>query len=220
MKNIELLENKEINDKLKEFDNYGGRIDFKIFKLDKKVTEYDSHLLTAKNSIIELQKNSHYFKIDFDENKMNESGTKISVEEFLGPLFDFKLKKPILRGFTNLNNLFYFDSKEIDKNIVNIRDSEHYINNTSELYTIGFTQAFLDPVHGFRVSNNILETGKYFIDFCEFLFSDLNKIEILKWNTDCSNYFDAGKEWWGNHFWTVYNPIKDHYIGIIASDTD
>ncbi len=36
MKNIELLENKEINDKLKEFDNYGGRIDFKIFKLDKK----------------------------------------------------------------------------------------------------------------------------------------------------------------------------------------
>ncbi|WP_179008826.1 hypothetical protein [Winogradskyella forsetii] len=220
MKTIELLEIKDINDKLKEFDNYGGRIDFKIFKLDKKTSEYDSHLLTARNSILELQKNSHYFKIDFDENKMNESGNKISVEEFLGPLFDFKLKKPILRGFTNLNNLFYFDSKEINENIVNIRDFEHYKNNTSELYTIGFAQAFLDPVHGFRVSNNIFETGKYFIDFCEFLFSDLNKIEILKWNTDCSNYFDDGKEWWGTHFWTVYNPIKNYYIGILASDTD
>jgi hypothetical protein len=220
LKSIKLFKNKEINDKLIEFDNYGGRIDFKVFKVDKSISEYDSHFLTAKNSILELQKKSHYFKIDFDENKMNESGTKISVEEFLGPWFDFKLKKPILKGDKNINDLFYFDSKENSENRININNSELYKNNASELYTIGFTQAFLDPVHSFRVSNSKLETGNYFITFCDLLFSDLNKIKILKWNTNCSNYFDAGKEWWGKHFWTVYNPITDHYIGIIASDTD
>lgn len=220
MKNIELIESKEIKDKLKEFDNYGGRIDINIFKIDKSISKYDSHLLTAKNSIIELQKNSHYFKINFNENKMNKSGMKISAEEFFGPWFDFKSMKPILRGFKYLNNSFYFDSKEKSENIVDIRDSELFKNDKSDLYTIGFAQAFLDPVHGFRVSNSIFETGKYFIDFCDFLFSDLNEMEVLKWNTDCSNYFDDGKEGWGTHFWTVYNPAKDYYIGITASNTD
>jgi len=220
LKSIELFENNEINNKLKEFDNYGGRIDIKVFKVDKSISEYDSHFLTAKNSILELQKNNRYFKIDFDENILTGSGRKISVQEFLGPWFDFELKKPILSGFRHLNSMFYFDMEETHRNIINIRDSELYKNNTSELLTIGFAQAFLDPVHGFRVSNSIYETGKYFIDFCEFLFSDLNKIEILKWNTDCSNYFDDGKEWCGTHFWTVYNPKKDYYIGITASNTD
>ncbi len=220
MKTIELIENKGIADKLKEFDNYGGRIDIKIFQINDDISKYDSHYLTAKNSIKELQKNSHYFTIDFDENKLKESGTKISVEEFLGPCFDFKLMKPILRGDRNINDLFYYDSKEISENIIKLNDSELYKNDTSELYTIGFTQAFLDPVHSFRVSNSKLETGKYFIDFCKFLYSDLNKIEVFKWSTDCSNYFDDGKEWWGTHFWTVYNPIKNYYVGITASNTD
>ena len=220
MKNIELIENIEIKNKLKEFDNYGGRIDFNFFKVDKSISEYNSHFLTAKNSILELQRNSHYFKLEFEENKMSESGTKISVEEFFGPWFDFKSMKPILRGFKSLNNLFYFDSKEINENIVNVRDLKIFKNERSNLSTFGFTQAFLNPVHGFRVSNNIFETGQYFLDFCNYLFSDLNKIEVFKWNTDCSNYFDDGKEFWGTHFWTVYNPKRGYYIGITASDTD
>tara|TARA_B100001063_G_scaffold246993_1_gene289188 strand:+ start:6360 stop:7022 length:663 start_codon:yes stop_codon:yes gene_type:complete len=220
LENIELYENKEIINKLNEFDDFGGIIDIKVFKVDKSISEYNSHFLTAKNSILELQNNSRYFKIDFDENKLTGSGRKISVQEFLGPWFDFELKKPILRGFRYLNNMFYFDMEETDKNIINIRDSELFKSDTSELLTIGFAQAFLNPVHGFRVSNSIYETGKYFIDFCEFLFSDLNEIEIFKWSTDCSNYFDDGKEFWGTLFCTVYNPKKDYYIGITASDTD
>lgn len=220
MGNIELFENKEIINKLKEFDDFGGIIDIKVFKIDKSISEYNSHFLTAKNSILKLQKNSRYFKIDFDESNLAGSGRKISVQEFLGPWFDFELKKPILRGFRHLNNMFYYDKEEADRNIINISDSELFKSDTSKLSTIGFAQAFLDPVHGFRVSNSIYETGKYFIDFCEFLFSDLNKIEIFKWSTDCSNYFDDGKEFWGTHFWTVYNPEKDYYVGITAYDID
>ena len=199
MENIELYENKEIINKLNEFDDFGGIIDIKVFKVDKSISEYNSHFLTAKNSILELQNNSRYFKIDFDENKLTGSGRKISVQEFLGPWFDFELKKPILRGFRYLNNMFYFDMEETDKNIINIRDSELFKSDTSELLTIGFAQAFLNPVHGFRVSNSIYETGKYFIDFCEFLFSD------LKIQNDLIDNFSA------KPFLTAEEQLKNKY---------
>jgi len=52
------------------------------------------------------------------------------------------------------------------------------------------------------------------------LFTDISQIEVYKWSTDSSNYFDEGKDWWGSFFWTVYNPCRDWYIGIIASTTD
>lgn len=220
MKYIEAYHNKEIHDKLKAFENFGGDIDFKFFKIDTSTVKDEAHFQTAKHSIIALQKENQFFKITFDEQNLIGSGTKISLQEFLGPWFDFKLKKPILRGIKYPNSMFYYDNEEMHKNAINIHDSELVKKHTSDLHTNGFTQAFLDPPHGFSVSNTILDTGNYFINFCDFLFSDLNKIEIFKWNTDCSNYFDVGKEWWGTHFWTVYNPIKDYYIGILASTTD
>ena len=55
---------------------------------------------------------------------------------------------------------------------------------------------------------------------CRALFGDLETLEIYEWPTDCSNYFDAGKEWWGTFFWTVYSPTYDWYICILASTTD
>jgi hypothetical protein len=64
------------------------------------------------------------------------------------------------------------------------------------------------------------DIGKFFLEFNEFLFDNINKLIIYSWQTNCSNYFDAGKEWWGSFFWTVYNPTKKWYIGIAASTTD
>jgi hypothetical protein len=78
----------------------------------------------------------------------------------------------------------------------------------------------LNPPYALKCGDTIYEQGKYFIDFCQFLFTDLNNICIFKWGTDCSNYFDDGKEWWGTHFWTIYNPEKDWFIGVLASTTD
>ncbi|WP_343784001.1 hypothetical protein [Wandonia haliotis] len=42
----------------------------------------------------------------------------------------------------------------------------------------------------------------------------------MKWSTNCSPFFNAGKEWWGTFFWTIYNPEKNWYIGICGSETD
>lgn len=44
--------------------------------------------------------------------------------------------------------------------------------------------------------------------------------EIFRWSDDWSNYFDAGKEWWGTYFWTVYNKQNNTIIVLGASATD
>lgn len=64
------------------------------------------------------------------------------------------------------------------------------------------------------------EKGEYILNSLYLLFDDLNEIVIYKWGVDCNPYFDAGKEWWGAYFWTVYNPHKNIYIAIVASTTD
>ena len=74
--------------------------------------------------------------------------------------------------------------------------------------------AFLEPPYG----TPYLKAD--FIRFNEILFPNRQALEVYRWNDDFSNYFDAGKEWWGAFFWTVYNPYWDRYIGIIASETD
>lgn len=44
--------------------------------------------------------------------------------------------------------------------------------------------------------------------------------EIFSWSTDWSNYFDAGKEWWGAFYWTVRPAGSDSLVVIGASATD
>ncbi|MEO0989266.1 MAG: hypothetical protein AAFY20_27600, partial [Cyanobacteria bacterium J06639_14] len=43
---------------------------------------------------------------------------------------------------------------------------------------------------------------------------------IYQWNSDWSNYFDHGKEWWGTFFWTVHLPQSQVVVGMGASTTD
>lgn len=52
------------------------------------------------------------------------------------------------------------------------------------------------------------------------LFSSKKDLEIYRWNTEWSNYFDDGLEWWGAHFWTVYDLKYNIFIVIGASATD
>ena len=85
---------------------------------------------------------------------------------------------------------------------------------------IGFVYAFLDPPYSFMSGKTIFEKGNFFLDFCRLLFTDISQIEVCKWSTDSSNYFDEGKKGRGSFFWTVYNPCRYWYIGIIASTTD
>ena len=238
MTEIELINDRAIEVKINEFESLGGCIDIKVFSISRQLDDRQSHLLTAIQTLHEIEKNTDdyfidiaeklgtqrdiYYNVAFDIKKLENSQIKISSDEFLGPLFDFKSMRPIIRGRTanHLNDYFFYDCQENKNEIIDVSKLDFYHKYSSNGTSLGFTGAFLDPPHSLRAGNTILEKGQYFLSFCDFVFSDIKKIVVYKWSTDCSNYFDAGKEWWGSHFWTVYNPVKNWYIGIAASTTD
>ena len=237
---MKINRNKEISiiNKITEFDKLGGCVEFKIFTIDKPENSYQTHCEVAKETLTELSKaneacfqkiaqvhntnRDQYFKLSINFEELEKSGIQIKLREFLGPQFDLKTGKPLIKGVQRLyNSYFYFDTEENENNIINIEEVSGQFNFIeSDGVTSAFCGAFLEPPHSVRIGKTILEHGQYFLEFCNFLFSDLKLLEIYKWSVNCSNYFDAGKEWWGSHFWTIYNPTKNIYIGIVASTTD
>ena len=89
-----------------------------------------------------------------------------------------------------------------------------------EMPSSAFCHAFLNPPYPAHFGQTARETGEYFLDFCRQLFGSLDHIETYAWNTDCSDYFADGREWWGTYFWTVYSPQNRLYTGIMGSATD
>ena len=45
-------------------------------------------------------------------------------------------------------------------------------------------------------------------------------LEVYEWTTDWSNYFEAGREWWGTACWSVYDQRMNRYVVIMADTTD
>ena len=45
-------------------------------------------------------------------------------------------------------------------------------------------------------------------------------LEVYRWTTDWSEYFDEGHEWWGALCLTVYDRSLDRFVVIMASATD
>lgn len=79
---------------------------------------------------------------------------------------------------------------------------------------IPYWYAFLSPPHGtpYKASD--------FIEFNKVLLPDAENAEIYRWSDDFSDYFDAGKEWWGTGLWSVFDKTSDTVVVIGASLTD
>lgn len=45
-------------------------------------------------------------------------------------------------------------------------------------------------------------------------------LEVYRWSTDWSEYFDEGNEWWGSLCLTVYDKSLNRFVIIMASATD
>ena len=225
-----IIETPKIIEKYKAYEREGGVIDFRIFQLDTEQgdTPYQKHLAVAQQTLISVAEEVNtrlnriaakskinrreFFTMDYDFNILKDSGKEISVQDFMGWQYEEVSGRVILSGGKLRNRYFYYDDKEVIENALTI-DQE-------DKGKIGFVYAFLDPPYSFMCGKTIFEKGNFFLDFCRLLFTDISQIEVYKWSTDSSNYFDEGKDWWGSFFWTVYNPCRYWYIGIIASTTD
>ena len=225
-----IIETPEIIEKCKAYEREGGVIDFRIFQLDteQEDTPYQKHLAVAQQTLISVAEEANtrldrmaaklkmnrreLFTMDYDFNILKDSGKEISVQDFMGWQYEEVSGRIILSGGKLHNRYFYYDDKEVPEKAVPLAEEDRE--------KIGFVYAFLDPPYSFMCGKTIFEKGNFFLDFCRLLFTDISQIEVYRWSTDSSNYFDKGKEWWGAFFWTVYNPYWDRYIGIIASETD
>ena len=80
---------------------------------------------------------------------------------------------------------------------------------------LNYRGAFLHPPHG---------TGYTDADFDRVnaaLFPNgTDGLEVYKWTTDWSEYFDDGHEWWGALCLTVYDKTLERFVVILASATD
>ena len=225
-----IIETPEIIEKCKAYEREGGVIDFRIFQLDteQEDTPYQKHLAVAQQTLISVAEEANtrldrmaaklkmnrreFFTMDYDFNILKDSGKEISVQDFMGWQYEEMSGRIILSGGKLRNQYFYYDDKEVPEKAVPLAEEDRE--------KIGFVYAFLDPPYSFMCGKTIFEKGNFFLDFCRLLFTDISQIEVYKWSTDSSNYFDEGKKWWGSFFWTVYNPCRYWYIGIIASTTD
>ena len=83
----------------------------------------------------------------------------------------------------------------------------------------GYRTAFFYPPHTLSASPE--ENAELFTRINHFVLGDdPDSIEIVSWSTDWSNYFDAGHEWWGAFFWTIYLVGSRRWVVIGASTTD
>ena len=80
---------------------------------------------------------------------------------------------------------------------------------------LNYRKAFLCPPHGnsytdrdFERVNDVLFPG------------GTECLEVYRWTTDWSEYFDEGHEWWGALCLTVYDKSLDRFVVIMASATD
>ena len=80
---------------------------------------------------------------------------------------------------------------------------------------LNYRKAFLYPPH--KTSYN----GKDFARVNTALFPNgTAELEVYEWDTDWSDYFDDGREWWGTLCLTVYDKTLNRFVVITASATD
>lgn len=155
---------------------------------------------------------SEFFTISFDAAQMG-SGTTVERNEFLGPYCDLDQRRLLMKGTRDETRpfLFWFGEAETPENRLNWPD-EHSENR-------GLSGAYLDPPYG--LSGSQAEQNDVFFQIIDEWLEGLPEAsDIYAWSPDCSNYFDAGKEWWGCYFWTVHPAGSDRIVVIAASSSD
>ncbi|MEL6696695.1 MAG: hypothetical protein AAFP89_10655 [Bacteroidota bacterium] len=212
----------EIDDRIFDYQSLGGVIEIAVFENvygDESYSEYDIHQIVARKTVDRLPDG---YTDEFDEEMVELVGERLSYDQFLGAHYDIETQRPIIKskGKNTLNAYFFYDSEEHLSKKVDINLRTIYFNEKYPEDLGGFISCFMEPPYGLRLGKTIKERGEYLLSFMDFFFGDVQRIEVYAWNTDCSSFFDVGKEWWGSYFWTVYNPTKEWYISLAASATD
>ncbi|MDV3352210.1 hypothetical protein D0962_02495 [Leptolyngbyaceae cyanobacterium CCMR0082] len=217
---------------LQQYKERGGVIDWVAMELEEQpYDDYDTHWQAAIlaldaiaqdidedfHTILESPENQHHNRDDFFQLTYDVSkfvGNIISLEQFLGSSFNVSSRKLLVRGQSkrHVNDLFWVGDAEIPENIVG--ECGFY-----EPDSFGLADAFLSPPYG--ITGSSLELNTLFLEIAEHFFASFTDAgQIYSWSDDCSNYFDAGKEWWGTLFCTYFCRPDSTLVVVMASTTD
>lgn len=213
---IKELNDKKIQEHIEQHREFMGVVKINVFSIDHLKNDsykpYDLHLAIANEGLKkEISKFNGQIEFDIDYSELSNSGKKIDVGSFLGiPHLENK-KHHIIDKIKQ--NKYFCEQDKIFDNQLPKPDNNNY-------HPKGFIDALLYPPYGLVGVGKTIGIDNYLANFCEFFFDLLAETEIYTWSTDCSDYFDDGKEWWGEYFFTVYNPKKQWYVCLIAAATD
>jgi hypothetical protein len=122
-------------------------------------------------------------------------GREIDKREFLGPCFD--------EGAGAIRVPVAYEPPEYD----------------FEQPDAGYAYAFAAPPYGLLIPME--ERQALFDAVNSVIFGGIeSELQIYRWSDEVSNYFSAGRDWWGCYFWTVYNADKGLLVGIAGSSSD
>ena len=217
---------------LQQYEKRGGVIDFVVLELDEdSCDDYDTHwqaallALDAKaqdideyfQTILESPEYQHHSREDFFQVTHDVSqlvGNIISLETFLGSSFNLTSRKLLVSGESkrHMNDLFWAGDEEIPENVVGQCGYDN-------IDTFGLADAFLSPPYG--IAGSSLELNALFVEITEHFFASFTDVgQIYSWSDDCSNYFDAGQEWWGTLFCSYFCRPHSTIVVAMASTTD
>ena len=110
-----------------------------------------------------------------------------------------------------------------------IQFSEFWGSNNVSKRKVGPNSWTIPNVDGYKGCFFLPPYGLYGNEDFSALFDEINfnlfgvepeRWVIYRWSTDWSNYFDAGHEWWGAFYWTVYSAETSLLTTVGASSTD
>lgn len=178
--------------------------------LKQRTDAYFEHLL--KRPEYADRQRCEFFQTSIDPARLG-SGQRIELDAFLGPYCDLAQRRLLMRGeHREGRTAYYWYGDETDQNK---RQSAPDL----EFAEAGLARAYLAPPYHLRGSQT--QKNALFFEIVDQLLGGLAEpVEIFAWSPDSSNFFDAGKEWWGCYFWTLHPPDSERYIVIAASTTD
>lgn len=197
-----------------------GVLDFGLFE-SKSQASLDDHKVAIFELFESLTKEWKLSGCALELSRESDefSGERITVREFLGWQYDARNDCLVLRGRQSGHYNDYFTYPYLldaycltDKSILEEQwDADLQVGQ-------GFAYAFSEPPYTMRYGDR-REFNTLFRGLCFALFGGLSDdLEIYRWDTHWSNYFDAGREWWGAFLWTVQRPGSSN-IAVIAGST-
>ncbi len=85
----------------------------------------------------------------------------------------------------------------------------------------GIANALMDPPHGIKKDGPSGSPYELYQRILKIVFGGPETVSLQYfWNTDCSSYFDTGREWWGTYFGTIDIPSQNLIVVILASSSD